>query len=150
VKFGVPQLLRGATVKACHVEKKSFESIFVHTGIVGGLGSLIWIAWSGGERIELVDVVGRPVQEVDGLVPEGHLNATGAEGASNGLNVAAKESCSMPGAGLAFQIRDEPGVGGAAFLAVLALSFLFFPLSPAAFFFGAFGLYVMGALVEGH
>jgi hypothetical protein len=64
------------------------------------------------------------------------------------MNVAAKESCSMPGASLSFEIRDELGVSGAAFLALLALSLLFFPLSVAALFFGAFGLDGLGSLLE--
>ena len=71
------------------------ERIFVHAGIVGGLTSLIWIARARGERIELVDVRSRPVQKVDGLVPERNLDASGPEVASSGMNVATKESRSM-------------------------------------------------------
>jgi hypothetical protein len=54
----------------------------------------------------------------------------------------------MPGSGLALEVRDELRVGGAAFLAVLALSFLFLPLPLAAFFFSTFGFDVLGSLVE--
>jgi hypothetical protein len=140
--------LLGAAVKARHTKQKPFEAVFIHTWIVGGLGSLIEITSRIGEGIELVDVGGSPVQKVDGLIPEWNLDASGPEAASSGMNVATKESCSMPGAGLPFEVSDKLGLRSTTFLAILALSLFFFPLSPAAFFFGAFSFDGLGTLVK--